>query len=469
MTPTHPAPTAGRLVAILLAAAGLAAAGAADDAAPAAGSAPPTTPVREFLEERGIARADREPLAASGGWTDTKQAVLIRVLARLTAPAPLTLAWWESAPPLDPAAGVPPITDDLVRVTGRATFVAPQTLSPDLAVLAGTDRYDLVRIVVAGGTPVDVACPNAPRAWPRGQPIDEPASTVALPLAAGGGPETGPAAGSPSAGGEPAPPAALLLAATRVAWTPPTPLGRLGVDCGLLDAVNDGPKGAGARLEASDTEAFFAVLAAVGGEAAEIERAAGPPADVVPIIDPTRRWFDTHRGDPLCVAGIARRATRIAIDDPARRRQVGADHYWELYVFVPTPLLQVNGRLQEDYPVVCCVRDLPAGMPSGERIGERVRVAGFALKRYSYPLQDLRISSSQGDERRTGERMATVLLVGDRPVWLPEPTEARTTDTLFWVFAAIMGLIGLVLAWSALSWRRSAAARRDRLPDRIDL
>ena len=107
----------------------------------------------------------------------------------------------------------------------------------------------------------------------------------------------------------------------------------------------------------------------------------------------------------MTIEGIARRATRIAVDGAARQKQVGADHYWEVFVFVNTPLLAVNNRTQDTYPIVCCVRTLPAGMPTGEQISERVRISGFALKRYGYPLADLEISSSQGDVRTKGERM----------------------------------------------------------------
>jgi hypothetical protein len=206
---------------------------------------------------------------------------------------------------------------------------------------------------------------------------------------------------------------------------------------------------------------------------AGIASAAGQPGDIVPLINPGSGWFAQHRGEPVTVAGVARRATRIEIDDPLRQRQLGTDHYWELFVFVPTPLIKVHGKLQEDYPVVCCVRTLPEGMPTGQQIGERVQVSGFAFKRYGYPLPDVKISSSQGSEEQKGQRQETALLIGREATWLPAPSPTSEVNTLGWVFLSIASVIGLALALAAWSFARDSR-RRDRqvrreLPDRIEL
>jgi hypothetical protein len=331
-------------------------------------------------------------------------------------------------------------------------------LSPQQAEVAGRSRLEVVRIATADGLEVDVIADHVPRAWPRGRPCDEPATAVGLPLVEGACP------GIDATG--PPPAAALVLAATRVAWHPPTPLGSLGMDYGLFDSVADGQ-----RLVAGDTEAFYAAVAAVGRAAPdEIATAAGPPGDVVPLIDPARRWFASHRGDPYTVTGVARRATRIEIDEPWRRAQLGTDHYWELFVFVDTPLIEINGRVQDDYPVVCCVRTLPRGMPTGPRIGERVRVSGFAFKRYGYSLPDVRITSPQGDQERKGLRQETALLIGGRAEWMPRPAPTRGFDALGW---ALLGLAAVVTAGVALaawaSTRGGGCRGRGQLPDRLDM
>jgi len=250
---------------------------------------------------------------------------------------------------------------------------------------------------------------------------------------------------------------------------PPTPLGTLGMDYSLFDSVVDGQK-----LVAGDTEAFYATLAAAGrATQAGIESAAGQPGDIVPLINPGSDWFASHRGAPVTIQGVARRATRIEVDDPLRRQQIGADHYWELYVFVPTPLIKINDRLQEDYPIVCCVRLLSEGMPTGEQIGERVRVSGFAFKRYGYPLPDVQISSSQGEKQQLGQRQETALLIGKQAVWQLPPSPTTEVNSLGWIFLALVGAVGLALAAAAWSFardsRRHDQQARKNLPDTIEL
>jgi len=444
---TRRRPVAG----VLLALACVRAAVAADD--------PSSPSFADYLATWKIDRPGRAVLEEPGAWSDAKRDVALRVLGRLARiPEPLGARWAAAAEPIGVGAAPEVLGDRLIAVSGRAVHVDALPLPEEQAETFGRKQLEVVRLVLADGRRIDLVAAHVPSAWPRGRAIDERASAVGLPLAAGPG---------PGAGEGPA--AVVLLATSRVAWFPDTLLGRLGVDQGLFDTVVDGR-----QLVPGDAEAFWAVLAAAGrcpGE--ELAAAAGRPGDILPLIDPAQRWFEGHRGTPFTVEGVMRRATRVEVDDPLVVERIGADHYWELFVFVPTPLLEINGRLQDDYPIVCCVRTLPAGMPTGPRIGERVRVSGFAFKRYGYPLPDVSISSSQGDRRQQGQRQETALLVGREPVWLPAPSPARAVDALGWGFlgvAAVVGLAVAVAAWTLARDRRARErqARRD-LPDRIDL
>ena len=433
-------------------------AAAADPAMPAT---PATTPFADYLVTWKIDRGSRAVLEEPSAWNPAKQEIAVKVLARLSRlPAPLAAQWKADAIDLRSLAATRRVQDLMVKVDGRATFVATVPLSEEASEVAGRRQLEIVRIVSEDGLAVDALADHVPKAWPRDARIDEPASVVGLPLSEGPG---------PTGAGQPATAPTILLAAPSVNWFPPTPLGALGMDYGLFDSVGDGQK-----LVAGDTEAFYAVLAAMGrATTAGIASAAGPSGDIIPLINPASGWFAQHRGDPVTVAGVARRATRIEIDDPLRRRQLGTDHYWELFVFVPTPLIKIHGKLQEDYPVVCCVRTLPEGMPTGQQIGERVQVSGFAFKRYGYPLPDLKISTSQGSEDQKGQRQETALLIGREASWLPAPSPTREVNTLGWVFLSIASVIGIALALAAWSFardsrRRDRQARRE-LPDRIEL
>jgi hypothetical protein len=447
------------LVALLLAVTGVVWPVAAAD--PAMPAMPATTPFADYLATWKIDRGSRAVLEEPSAWNPAKQEMAVKVLARLSRlPAPLAAQWKADAIDLRSLAATRRVQDLMVKVDGRATFVATVPLTEEESEVAARRQLEIVRIVSDDGMAVDVLADHVPKAWPRDARIDEPASVIGLPLSEGAG---------PAGEGQRATAPTVLLAAPSVSWFPPTPLGAIGMDYGLFDSVGDGQK-----LVAGDTEAFYAVLAAVGrATTAGIASAAGPPGDIIPLINPGSGWFTQHRGDPVTVAGVARRATRIEIDDPLRRRQLGTDHYWELFVFVPTPLIKVHGKLQEDYPVVCCVRTLPKGMPTGQQIGERVQVSGFAFKRYGYPLPDLKISSSQGSEDQKGQRQETALLIGREAAWLPAPSPTREVNTLGWVFLSIASVIGIALALAAWSFARDSRGRdrqaRRELPDRIEL
>lgn len=439
----------------------------------AAGTSPATATDAErsadslaaYLASWELDRSRWTPLDRADPWDAPRQSLVLRLMARLDRVPADTLAVWQAAAP-DVSQNLPTAAADaLVRVEGRGVFVAPQRLSAEEAAIAGRAGLDILRVATAAGQLVDVIVESAPLSWPRWMPIDEPVAVIGLPLTAGSGPV-------PAAEGQawPSTPHALLMLGSRLSWVPSTTLlGSLGMDYATFETVADGRP-----LVAGDTEAFYGMLAAAGrADRQVIDAAATGITDIIPLIDPAEKWFATHRGDLVTIAGIARRATRIAIDDPARRQQVGGDHYWELYVFVSTPLIRVNDTVQDDFPIVCCVRSLPADMPTGDRISEQVRVSGFALKRYAYPLQRVRITSPQGDQEEGGGRRETPLLIGRDARWVPSPSPRRISTDLGWMLAGIAAVVGLLLGAAAWAARRSARRleqeSRERLPDRIDL
>jgi hypothetical protein len=415
---------------------------------------PGTTSLARYLETFALDREAREILDSDRAWGDDHTALVVRVLLRLMlAPPEFVETWQGTAVPIASLATKP--EDALVHAVGSAVFVAELTLPDELARLAGRGSVELVRMRTVDGETIDVVTDTAPRVWPRWHDIDEPAEVFGLPVASGVGPT--PMASAADGGRWPTPPPDQLLAAARVAWHPPRLPGSAGMDVGLLDTVVDGQK-----LTGGDTEAFYALLAAAGraGEGV-IAKAAGPPGSLIPLIDPADPWFERHRGEPIAIEGVALRATRIEIDDPLRQRQTGIDHYWEVFVFVNTPLISVGGKAQDRYPVVCCLRALPAGMPSGPTISEPIRVAGFALKSYAYPLR-----TADGTEIRR----EAPLLVGGDVAW-QRPRTSASQGPLGWVLAALAATIvgGAALAvWTGRrDARRRAAQRRASLPDRF--
>jgi hypothetical protein len=248
-------------------------------AAVVADDAPPTS-FAEYLATWKIDRAARALLEEPGGWSAAKQEVALRVLGRLARiPEPLGGRWAAAAKPIGSGAAAELMGDRLLAVSGRATRVDAIPLSDEQAEMYGRKQLETVRLVLDDGRAVDLLAAHVPKGWPRGRAIDERASAVGLPLAAGRGP------------GAAEEPATAWLATARVAWFPDTLLGRAGVDQGLFDSVVDGQ-----QLQPGDAEAFWAVLAAAGRYSAEeLATAAGQPGDILPLIDPAQRWFEGRR------------------------------------------------------------------------------------------------------------------------------------------------------------------------------
>ena len=413
-------------------------------ASPAAADGPAASAshmtVGDYLGRFDLAAADREAVGPVSQWNDRRFDTALRILSRLgSAPAELLADWSQDA--ATPAAA-PSLSDndgesdELIRVMGRAVLVHDLRLAPDVAERQGRSTVHLVRMIDADGMAVDLIAGEVPNEWPRNAALSEPADAVGILVGRSSGPAWQNADLPADA---PAEPPAMTLVTSRVAWRPGTPLGSLGMDYGLFDSVQDGRK-----LVADDADAFYAMLAAAGRATPEgLEAAAGQASDVFALIDPKAHWLETHRGAPVRIRGTARRAIRIAIDDPFRRSQVGADHYWEVYVFVRTPTaVQVNGRLQDTYPMVCCFRELPRGMPTGERIAEEVDVSGFAFKRYLYPLSVT---------AEAGLQQVSPLIISRSPRWIPEtePTVTRQFDRVIGSVLIVVTLLLIAAGWAA--------------------
>ncbi len=425
----------------------------------AAADDPDPGDLASFLSLKEIDRGSRQSLESAEQWSDEADAVVVKVLRRLDAPATLVARWRAEADQLPAAGEAIAVADALLAIRGRATWVTRHELRPELAERFGRPSYEVVRIVDEGGSLVDVLTPAAPADWPRGEAIDQPAGALALPLTT-----TARVVPAGEQGGAEAP--GLVAAATHVAWFPDTALGRLGMDYGLFDAVADGRK-----LARGDMPAFYRLLAAAAQTDATAVAAAADKVDVLDLIDPGRTWLAEHRGDPVVIEGTALRATRVAVDEDFARAETGLDHYWEVFVFVDTPLLEVDGRRQDSFPIVCCVRELSPGMPSGGRINERVRVPGFAFKRYAYSFEVPR--EEGGGPAAETEKRQTMLVVGPRAEWSPPGEDEAARDltmiTGIAVAVALAAALGLGILYTTYSMNRTIRQSRAQLPDRIDI
>lgn len=392
---------------------------------PPSQSAPPIATGRQLLEQFGIEPAQLDRLADGRPLTDEETQTLLRVLYRTGGrPEPGKEAFTIATLPLveverlsQPMANPPAVRGDLYTLRGRITQVEPVALDAQTAERFGFGSYFRCRLTLDSLGPAVVYARDVPQAWRQGAKPDEPGGALGVYL------KTLPDAQGP------------MFAASRLAWYPDTPLGRLGMDVGLLDDVQDRR-----ALVPAENEAFYQMLAAVGrARPGELLRLAErqPSYSVVPLFNAP--W--TQRARLIALEGIARRAVKIIIDDPDIVARIGLDHYYEIGLFTAD---------SQDNPLIICTPTLAPGMPEGEdfRYTEQVRVAGFFYKVWTY--------RSAREEK--GQRLFQMapLVMAQTPVWLPSPAPppglARRGHSAYLLLAGIA-----VAAW--LVWRFNRVRR----------
>ena len=413
-------------------------------AAPGLASQP--QPLGTYLSGWNLAAADRAGSLADTDWSgrepppEATLRMLVRLFDRLrAAPAAWRQAWLDGATPLTAAdLDVCLQTSQPVRLRGTAVETRRLDLPETVAAIAGRRSLGLIRIAQDAGPDVLLVVPELPGTWPDAGVLAEPAGGEALIVAV------------PTAAGAVRQP--LVAVAVRFSWWPRTPLGLRGMDYGLFADVVDGQP-----LRSAEAAAFYQALAAGGSRATAAADQPLPPAGLVPLLDPARNWFADRRGDLLVLEGTARRVTRVPVADDRWRAAVGQDHYWEVFLFVATPLLEIAGRRQDSYPVVCCLLDLPSGLPVGDRVSERLRVAGYAFKRYRYQTR-----AGAGDAVRESP-----LLVGGRPLWLPAAAAPQLPGWFGWPVAGLVAVAAVLLL--RRFWRRRRRPAAAPLPERITI
>lgn len=293
---------------------------------------------------------------------------------------------------------------------------------------------------------VDVLAARVPKAWPVGKTIDEPAGALAFFLTT-----------LPSDGAG----AAACFLADRMAWYPPTFLGRLGMDVGLLDDVvvepppQRSPDGsspdanwATRQLTESDHECFYQMLEAVGkAEDGQLSRwaqeelkARGESSfSVVPLFNAPQ----TQQGELVELTGVARRILPVRVSEKEVVDRFGIEEYYQIYLFTED---------SQDNPIVFCLRELPKGLPLGDGpgFGEQLTVPGFFFKTWSY-----RVPAVVADGKP--QRQLAPLLIGKSAKWHPVTPPSGLSP-----LERLIGTVLLLLVLGIVWWIFRQFARGDR-------
>jgi len=336
----------------------------------------------------------------------------------------------------------------LVRMRGQIIKVIKIAVPDDVAVITNSNDLFAVQLQLEHAEKAWVVVPDLPIGLPVGTNLHEKggASVIVLNV-------PDPVVNTESE-------KTILAVAPRLNWWPQTPFGKIGMNYGLFTSVDDG-----VPLKASEAEAFYASLSA---SVKQNEIPDGPPIDdrsLVSLLDPSSDWLQLHRGDQIVLDGTARRITKVFVESPRDQNVLGSDHYWEIFVFVATPLLKIGDGFQDTYPIVYCCTELPQGLPVGEQVNEPVQIAGFIFKRYRYVTRRL---NRQKNGTSRGQPQESPLLIGKSLSWLPVKQPLRFPGGMTWLPAlTALALIGWIMKGFFQSRRRSRLT--ETLPDQIEL
>ncbi|WP_460183519.1 hypothetical protein [Thermopirellula anaerolimosa] len=414
----------------------------------ATSESPPIAGMRDFLSAFGIGESSLAQAKDGRPVCREDEEVLVRLLDRVSALQPAEISDWSEPPPDWRAYWERPeaLRGRLFAVEGRLRDVQSVDVSPELAARSGIHRYHICTVTGERGDIFSVYARRVPDAWSSRAVVGDRVRASGIFMK-----WSGDSVDSPGP----------VLVADRPAWFPDNLLGRLGLDCALLDdipvrgktrAEDDAEAAPGLErffLTGKDREAFYQMLAAAGrakpGELYEIahrdlDKMGTPTFPVVKLFNEPASQI----GRLVLLYGTARRIERIEVQDADIRRRFGITHYYSIYLFTQD---------SQNNPLVCCVRELPPGVPLGEgpRYATDLAVAAFFYKTWGYRPE--RPASDTGSQ--TAWQLAP-LLIGREALPLAE-SDSRNTAGLTAVF--ITGLLFVILIVWLWVW---IANRRDR-------
>lgn len=262
--------------------------------------------------------------------------------------------------------------------------------------------------------------------------------------------------------------ASLYFAGDHLAWYPDAPLpapwnvpadlatlGSHQFDVTLLDTLSPRP-----QLTHEDSECFYRLLATARRLRLAGDRNFGTAAEL-PIESLLSKPADL-RSQIFRVVGTARRALRIAVEDPQDRQRLGIHHYYEVECMVATRRELVDrdsGIAYGSFPVTICLPELPESIPQGDQIRVDIEATGIFLKLWSFQ-NDYLTSTRSADEATaqakkeanektdTAVRQLAPLLIGIQIRPLSPPTVTRQG----WSSWALLGILALALASAAGLW-----------------
>lgn len=348
----------------------------------------PPAGVGEILERYDIGPTQLEGLINLQPLGMSEEETLVRIMYRLPRIGLESIEKWRrSEVQLDRLVADP--TEyrlDVIPLQGRLIGLERRDVSPELGQRLEIPHYYLARVDLVGqGHDALVALRHVPAWWENNQELNEPVSFDGIFLKV-----------AEVSGDKPR----LLFLSRRLRWHPDQPrparfvgddqlrLAALGLDLTLLDDLRSSNR---RDIGDIDREPMYQLLSLVGNATRE-QLLPQPPraADVVPLLEEPER----HHGEIVTLTGIARRISKLVVDDPDIRARFKIDHYYVIDMgvnlgeksirFGDDPTGEKNAVFHNDFPVTLCVRELPANLQPGDNVRELITAHGIFMKTWAY-------------------------------------------------------------------------------------
>jgi len=318
----------------------------------------------------------------------------------------------------------------LLSLAGRVRSVAVEVPPPEAAERFNLPRYyrcefelEAAANLADGATVATIYTPRIPEAWITSDPKDARSRLIAAFLKQAGH------------ASEPHP----VLVAQRVGWYPEATWGEPAIDVSLFDDVVQR-----SSLSPDESECFYQLLAAMGqADPSHISAVTDRTYELIPLLEEPESFV----GQLRAYEGVAQRINRVAIDDPEVAKRLGFEDYYQIEVSLDLerPVIDAGSDEAQPYstfPAVFSARRIPQGMPTGDNISERVRVAAVFLKLWEYRSEAARA-------RSPGTMQIAPLFIAAEPNWV---RPAAPSSSVFGAVAGVLFLLAMAGIWWA-TWR----------------
>ena len=354
----------------------------------------------------------------------------------------------------------------IYRLRGRVQKVERSDLIPEQRDRYDYDHFYRVTMQLADSPYRATICTQSvPEAWKQANELDESATAFGLFLKVGD-----------REGEHPE----LVFAAPRIAWHPDKAnstlgvipdqviLASLGFDISLFDDIrgpDDKHTRNGKDTSPEESECIHQMLMAVHQTTHDkLKPQVTIPFDLPPLLLRPRE----QHGKLMTIQGVARRITRIDVENPETRKRFGLDHYYEVYVYVPLGNMEI--RLAGDkndkqslvignaFPVTCNVTRIPPKWESiakgSNDLHENVRITGFNFKLWAFQTQMLQRYAADQAERaakksgtaKTEQRrplQTSPWFIGPDVEFLPENRASHDAANRAMTFAVVLIFCGI--------------------------